>query len=141
LAILDNFFYTRIDTVKARRKRWGLATSRSYPDAGRLQLAGWFFPAWRGPGDGAAPARQRGNMTGHFQHVRGCGRRLNVLCFDYRGYGRSEGKVTRPGTLRDACSAMDWVLARPGVDPEADRGVRQSLGGAIACVLAPSGPR
>jgi len=60
----------------------------------------------------------------------------NVFIFDYRGYGRSEGKVTRAGTIHDGHAALDYVLARNDVDPERILAFGQSLGGAVATVVA-----
>ena len=38
-----------------------------------------------------------------------------VLIFDYRGYGRSEGKPNEPGILRDARAARAWLAQREGI--------------------------
>jgi fermentation-respiration switch protein FrsA (DUF1100 family) len=61
---------------------------------------------------------------------------VNIFIFDYRGYGKSQGRPTEDGTYRDAHGAMDYLRARP--DIEGDRIVvfGQSLGGAIAVDLA-----
>ena len=60
----------------------------------------------------------------------------NVFVFDYRGYGKSEGKVTREGTIRDGHAALDYVLSRDDVDPRRVFALGQSLGGAVATVVA-----
>ena len=36
---------------------------------------------------------------------------VNVFAFDYRGYGRSEGKPGEEGTYRDAQAAHAWLGA------------------------------
>jgi len=59
----------------------------------------------------------------------------NVLCFDYRGYGQSEGRVTRAGTIADAHAALDYLLRRPGPDASRIVAFGQSLGGAVGIVL------
>jgi fermentation-respiration switch protein FrsA (DUF1100 family) len=112
-----------------------------------LTLAGWFFPAVDAEGRPLAAARavgtvlhlhgNAGNMSGHFQHVSWLPTAgWNVLCFDYRGYGRSEGQVSRAGTIADGHAALDYLLSRPGVDPGRIVAFGQSLGGAIGIVLA-----
>jgi len=38
---------------------------------------------------------------------------INVLIFDYRGYGRSEGRPSELGTYRDAEAAYQWIVHKP----------------------------
>jgi len=61
---------------------------------------------------------------------------LNIFIFDYRGYGRSQGRPTEEGTYRDAQAAMDYLRSRPDVDKDSIVIFGQSLGGAIAVDLA-----
>jgi fermentation-respiration switch protein FrsA (DUF1100 family) len=76
-------------------------------------------------------------VTYHFGHTRWLpAEGFNVLCFDYRGYGRSEGRPSREGTIRDAHAAIDHVMARDNVDPQQVVLFGQSLGGAVALVTA-----
>lgn len=60
----------------------------------------------------------------------------DVLLFDYRGYGRSEGSPDEEGTYRDARAAYRWLTEVRGVG--ADRVVLfgESLGSAVALNLA-----
>ena len=64
----------------------------------------------------------------------------DVLLFDYRGYGRSEGSPDEDGTYRDARAAYRWLTEERKV--AADRLVLfgESLGSAIALDLAVSRP-
>ncbi|MCS7236675.1 MAG: alpha/beta hydrolase [Thermoguttaceae bacterium] len=60
----------------------------------------------------------------------------SILVFDYRGYGKSEGRPTEAGILADTRAARAWLARRTGV---AERDVvlaGQSLGGAVAAVVA-----
>lgn len=61
---------------------------------------------------------------------------LDVLIFDYRGYGQSEGKVSEQGTYLDAEAA--WRYLTEGLRVPADEIVLfgRSLGAAIAAHLA-----
>lgn len=61
---------------------------------------------------------------------------LDVLVFDYRGYGRSSGKPSEEGTYRDAHAAHAALLAEPGVDRSRVFYLGESLGGAVALALA-----
>ena len=61
---------------------------------------------------------------------------LSVFIFDYRGYGRSDGKISEAGTYLDARAAVDYLLTEEGVP--ADRLILfgRSLGAAVAVELA-----
>ena len=61
---------------------------------------------------------------------------IAVLIFDYRGYGRSEGKPTEPGAYRDARAAWDWLVRERGVPAKRVSLFGRSLGGAVAIELA-----
>jgi fermentation-respiration switch protein FrsA (DUF1100 family) len=66
--------------------------------------------------------------------------RLDVLLFDYRGYGQSTGRASEPGTYSDARAARRALLEQPGVDPSRVLYLGESLGGAIALALALAHP-
>jgi uncharacterized protein len=59
----------------------------------------------------------------------------NVLSFDYRGYGRSDGTPTESGLYEDALAAYTH-LTRSGVSPRQIILAGQSLGSAVAVDLA-----
>ncbi len=76
-----------------------------------VALHGWFMPG--GPeavlvshGNAGTVAERLGLADAFL----GMGR--SVLLYDYRGYGRSEGRPTEEGTYRDAVAAFDWLVAR-----------------------------
>ena len=105
-----------------------------------LRLHGWFMPA-----TGPSPARgtvlhihgNAANITGHYAFVRWLPEAgYNVLTFDYRGFGRSEGRVTRDGAVRDAAAALDFLHNRDDVAAERIVVFGQSIGGVVAIVLA-----
>ncbi|HEX2411414.1 MAG TPA: alpha/beta hydrolase [Solirubrobacteraceae bacterium] len=102
------------------------------------RLHGWWIPA-------SAPTRghvlllhgNAGNIGDRVPHVlllAAAG--FDVLAFDYRGYGRSTGRPTEPGTCRDARAALAALLARDDVDPGRVLYLGESLGGAVALELA-----
>ncbi len=64
----------------------------------------------------------------------------DVLLFDYRGYGRSEGSPDEEGTYRDARAAYRWLTEIRGVP--ADRLILfgESLGSAVVLELALAHP-
>ena len=79
-----------------------------------------------------------GDRVPHVELLAAAG--LDVLAFDYRGYGRSSGRPSERGTRRDAAAARAELLRRPGVDPERVLYVGESLGGAVALALAIDAP-
>ena len=61
---------------------------------------------------------------------------VSVLIYDYRGFGKSEGKPSVPGILRDGRAARDWLCARESLKPDELVYCGRSLGGAVAVDLA-----
>lgn len=61
---------------------------------------------------------------------------LNVFIFDYRGYGRSEGKPSEKGMYMDAEGALEYLRSRDDIDTEKLILFGRSLGGAVAVDLA-----
>jgi uncharacterized protein len=61
---------------------------------------------------------------------------LDVLLFDYRGYGHSSGTPSEQGTYRDARAARECLLRQPEVDASRVLYLGESLGGAVALELA-----
>ena len=75
-----------------------------------------------------------GDRVFHAALLRDAG--LDVLLFDYRGYGRSSGTPSEHGTYSDARAARTTLLAQPGVDASRIFYLGESLGGAVALWLA-----
>ena len=65
---------------------------------------------------------------------------LNVLIFDYRGYGNSEGSPTEKGVYLDAQAAYDYLKSRGDVDMARVIVYGASLGGIVATDLASMRP-
>jgi len=65
---------------------------------------------------------------------------FEVLVFDYRGYGQSEGEPSEEGTYLDAEAAWDFLVQEEGVDPARLVLCGRSLGGPIAARLARQHP-
>ena len=64
----------------------------------------------------------------------------DIFTFDYRGYGRSEGRPSIDGVNRDALSALEFVLTHPDIKDGPLFIFGQSLGGAIAVYSAATSP-
>lgn len=64
---------------------------------------------------------------------------LNVLAYDYRGYGKSGGRPTEAGVYRDAEAAYDHLRGN-GVRAQRIVSFGESLGGAVSIRLATTRP-
>jgi hypothetical protein len=104
-------------------------------------LQGWLLPA-----EGARLAMVRfngnaGTMADRLAWVQLLRRRLGIpaaiLLFDYRGFGRSEGRPSEDGLYRDGAAAVEALrAASPGLPVVC---VGESLGTAVAVALAAEG--
>lgn len=65
---------------------------------------------------------------------------LNILVFDYRGYGDSEGNPDEEGTYLDVEAAREYLVRERGVTDSRLVLVGRSLGGAVASWLAAKHP-
>lgn len=61
---------------------------------------------------------------------------LNVLIYDYRGYGQSSGKPDEAGIYRDAEAAWRWLVEQVDIAPADIVVFGRSMGGAVAARLA-----
>jgi len=65
---------------------------------------------------------------------------VSVFAWDYRGYGRSQGKPAEPLLLADARAAQLCLAEREGIRPEDVVLYGRSLGGAVSVGLAAEHP-
>ncbi|MBI3006584.1 MAG: alpha/beta hydrolase [Ignavibacteriales bacterium] len=98
--------------------------------------------AWFAPSDSAIATlvMSHGN-AGNISHRIDIIRRLqssgfNVLMFDYRGYGRSEGSPSESGIYKDGRATFDYARSLRGVDTNKIIVWGTSLGGAVAVDVA-----
>ncbi len=104
-----------------------------------VTLNAWFFPADDVSRAGLVWLLCHGNAGNISHRLRHASVLLRtgaaVMLFDYRGYGRSEGRPTEAGTYLDAQAAHGW-LCRRGFEPGHILVLGESLGGAVAAELA-----
>jgi hypothetical protein len=105
-----------------------------------LRLGAWYVAAPRARasvvwshGNAVSIARRPGALRAF------AARGLSVLAYDYRGFGRSEGRPSEAGMYRDALAAFDSERAR-GVPAERIVCFGESLGGAVSIYLASRRP-
>lgn len=104
------------------------------------RLDAWFLPA------DSVPRRHTvlvchgnaGNMSHRLDRVSRWQRNLgvDVFLFDYRGFGRSEGRPTEEGTYQDGLAAYRYLTEERGVEPGRLVLFGESLGAAVAIELA-----
>ena len=104
------------------------------------KLHGWFFQA-RADSPRARLAvllchGNGGNISYRLDHYRAILETgVSLFTFDYRGYGRSDGRPDEPGTYLDAQAAYHW-LQQKGFDGPNIIALGESLGGGVAAELA-----
>jgi hypothetical protein len=102
-----------------------------------VQLDGWFIPAAEARGVVLFCHGNAGNISHRLDSLLVFNKlRLSTLIFDYRGYGRSQGKPSEQGTYRDAEAAWQYLTRERGVPAPQIIFFGRSLGAAVAAHLA-----
>jgi fermentation-respiration switch protein FrsA (DUF1100 family) len=135
---IESMFFYPDRAVSASPDRLGVrAEDVAFRNADGMKLHGWFLPA-----SGSAKGTvlhlhgNAANISNHLPLVSWLpAQGFHVLMFDYRGFGRSEGKPTLDGVVDDAHAALAYVRTRPEVDATRLVIFGQSLGGATALRL------
>lgn len=116
----------------------GLKYEDVYIDAGNgVKLNGWFFPA-----DGSNFTLlfchgNAGNISHRIEKIGILNKLgLNIFIFDYRGYGKSNGKPSEHGLYKDVEAAYSYLVSERKIFPERIIVYGESLGGAVAIDLA-----
>lgn len=101
-------------------------------------LHGWYVPRENAKAAVLFCHGNGGNITHRVALLRMLHDRVgvSVLIFDYRGYGRSEGKPSEEGVYADARAARAWLAAREKIRETDVVPMGESLGGAVAVELA-----
>jgi hypothetical protein len=101
------------------------------------RLHAWWVPHAQARGTLLFAHGNAGNVSYRLDSLRLFHRlRLNVLIFDYRGYGRSTGRPTEAGLYRDGEAARRWLTENAGVDADDLVLFGRSMGAAVAARLA-----
>ncbi|HKC13881.1 MAG TPA: alpha/beta hydrolase [Vicinamibacteria bacterium] len=103
-----------------------------------VRLHAWWLPLARPRFTILFAHGNAGNISHRLDRARLLASRLSaqVFLFDYRGYGRSEGKPDEQGTYRDARAAHRHLTETRGVPPDRLVLFGESLGSAVALNLA-----
>ena len=100
-------------------------------------LHGWFVPG-RGETTLVWFHGNAGNISNRVDNLAELHSRLgvNIFIFDYRGYGRSEGRPSEQGTYLDAEAALAYLRSREGVVQDRLVLFGRSVGSAVAAEAA-----
>ncbi|MCX6143385.1 MAG: alpha/beta hydrolase [Ignavibacteriales bacterium] len=102
-----------------------------------VTIHAWFAPAESARATLVVSHGNAGNISHRYLLLRSLQRHgFNVLMYDYRGYGRSEGTPTEDGIYKDGLAAYDYAVSLPEVKPERVFLWGTSLGGAVAIDVA-----
>ncbi len=111
----------------------------TFPTEDGLMLKGWFVAARSAPtGDALIVFNgNAGNRAYRADIASGLADAgIQVLLFDYRGYGGNAGSPSEEGLAMDARAARKYLAARPGIDPHRIAYFGESLGAGVAVRLA-----
>ena len=102
------------------------------------QLHGWYVPQENARAAVLFCHGNGGNLSHRVDALKRLHRQsgVSVLIFDYRVYGRSNGKPSEAGCLADARAARAWLAARENIPEARIVLMGESLGGAVAVDLA-----
>jgi len=143
----NQLFYFPTHDVPATPKDWGFKFDEvRFKSKDGTALHGWFVPvqgklAGKAKGTGGSPpggGGWGGTIVGFNLGRVAAG--YNGLTYDYRGFGKSDGKVDRRGMVDDVQAAFDYVVERADVDPGRLISLGHSLGGAKSLVAISERP-
>lgn len=102
-----------------------------------VQLNGWFIPSDTPRATILFSHGNGGNIGHRLEKLKMLNDlSLNVLIYDYRGYGRSKGKPSEGGLYLDAEAAYEYLVSEKKIRSDRIIAYGESLGGAVAVDLA-----
>jgi uncharacterized protein len=102
-----------------------------------VKLSAWYIPADNEQGVLLFCHGNAGNISHRLDSLKIFhSLNLSVLIFDYRGYGKSEGKPTEQGTYLDAEAAWEYLIQDKKKSPDHIILFGRSLGAAVASEIA-----
>ncbi|MDH3712462.1 MAG: alpha/beta hydrolase [Gammaproteobacteria bacterium] len=125
-------------TLVTTPARYGLAYENvRFETEDGVSLHGWFLPVQGATTTVLFFHGNAGNISHRLDSLAIFARLgLQVLIFDYRGYGESSGKPSETGTYRDATGAWHYLTVTRGIASQDIVLFGRSLGGAVAIELA-----
>ncbi len=133
-----NLVYAPHKYLHADPEQVGLKFEEVYLDtADGVTIHGWFVPSAEERGVVLFCHGNAGNIshrlpTLNYLHSLN----MSTFIFDYRGFGKSQGKPSEEGTYNDALAAWDHLTRDRGIPARHIFIMGRSLGGAVAADLA-----
>jgi fermentation-respiration switch protein FrsA (DUF1100 family) len=113
----------------------------AFSSADGTKLFGWYVESTRASAVLLWCHGNAGNIIHRLENLRELYRiGLSVFLFDYRGYGRSQGRPSEEGLHEDATAAYDYVTRQRRITPDRMVLFGRSLGAAVAGELAAHKP-
>jgi fermentation-respiration switch protein FrsA (DUF1100 family) len=102
-----------------------------------VRIHGWFVPVSEARGTVLFSHGNAGNISGRLETIRILNKlKMNVLIFDYRGYGKSEGQPTEKGIYQDVLACWNFLVQQKNIPNEKIILMGRSLGGSVSAWLA-----
>ncbi len=102
-----------------------------------VDIHGWFIPAKEPEGALLFSHGNGGNISHRLEKLQMLHElNLDILIYDYRGYGKSRGKPSEQGLYLDAQVTLDYLIHEKRYEPDHIIAYGESLGGAVAIQLA-----
>ena len=138
-ALENRFVFFPDKRIEETPRDWGLAYEEIYfTTQDGLSLNGWWIPGTGSPLTILWFHGNAGNISHRLDNIKLRHDLLgvNIFIFDYREYGRSEGRASEEGTYRDGDSAIRYLRGRGDIDPTKIVFLGESLGSAVAVEMA-----
>jgi fermentation-respiration switch protein FrsA (DUF1100 family) len=138
----DRLIYFPSRQIETTPESLGLEHDEVFLDASDgTRVHGWFLPAStsrRPPKTVLFCHGNAGNISGRLDRSLLLHSKLglDVFLFDYRGFGRSEGRPSEEGTYRDAVAAHRYLVEERRIARERLILLGESLGAAVAIELS-----
>lgn len=138
----DGMVYAPEKTITHNPKNIGLEYEEvTVKTKDGLSISGWYIPAKKEKAVVLFCQGNAGNISNRLDSIKIFNSlSLSVLIFDYRGYGKSEGRPSEEGTYLDAEAVWDYMVTVKNIPPERLVVFGRSLGGAVAAGLATRRP-
>ena len=144
MSLLDQFFVYHPEPWKDQdwKVRSGVPLEDVWFQSGDgTKLFGWYVEAQADRPVILWCHGNAGNIINRLENLRELYRiGLSVFIFDYRGYGRSQGKPSEEGLYQDALGAYDYLTRTRMIRPERIVVFGRSLGAAVAGEVAVQKP-
>ena len=135
----EQFIYFPMAEIPATPRDFGLSFEDVYfKTEDGVTLNGWFV-AFPGASKTILWFHGNGGNIGHrSEHLKLLHDKLkiHIFIFDYRGYGKSQGKPSEEGTYRDGVAALEHLRSRQNLEAGEIVLFGQSLGAAVATEIA-----